>query len=189
MQRLLSPWRLRYITSARRRGAGCVFCRAARPQGDRDNLVLLRGRTHFAILNKYPYNNGHLMIVPFAHLATPSLAEPDALAEMMTLTVACERALRRVYRPAGINLGMNLGRSAGAGIEGHYHLHMVPRWEGDTNFMTAVHDTRVIPESLETAVRRLRPVLAGSVRPPRARTRRRTAPPNRRRPAASRRRS
>ena len=163
MQRLLSPWRLRYVASERRRRDRCVFCHAARARGGRDSLVLLRGRTHFAILNKYPYNNGHLMIVPFAHLATPSLARPDALAELMTLTVACERAIRSVYRPAGINLGMNLGKSAGAGIEGHYHMHMVPRWEGDTNFMTAVHDTRVIPESLRTAVRRLRPALAEEI--------------------------
>jgi len=159
MQRLFSPWRLRYVASEKRREAGCVFCRAIRARDDRRHLVLARGRSHYVILNKYPYNNGHLMIVPMAHLATPAESRPDDLAEMMQLAVRCETALRTVYRPTGINLGMNLGRSAGAGIEGHYHLHLVPRWDGDTNFMTVVHGTRVIPESLATTFRRLRPLL------------------------------
>jgi ATP adenylyltransferase len=159
MQRLFSPWRLRYVASQVRRVSGCVFCKAARGRSDRQALVLLRGRSNFVILNKYPYNNGHLMIVPNAHLASPAGAPDGSLAEMMQLAVRCEEALRRLYRPAGINLGMNLGRSAGAGIEGHYHLHIVPRWDGDTNFMTVVHDTRVIPESLRTTWSCLRPLL------------------------------
>lgn len=158
MDKLFRPWRLRYVTSGRR-PRGCIFCLAIKRQADRRNLVLLRGRTHYVILNKYPYNNGHLMIVPVAHLATPREAPDTALAELMRLTVRCEAALRTAYRPSGINLGMNLGRSAGAGIEGHYHLHMVPRWEGDTNFMTVVHGTRVIPEALDATYRRLRPLL------------------------------
>ena len=162
MKRLFSPWRLRYVSSASRRERGCVFCRAAAGRNDRASLVLARGRTHYVILNKYPYNNGHLMIVPRRHLATPALAEPESLAEMMSLAVRCETALRAAYRPSGINLGMNLGRSAGAGIEGHYHLHVVPRWDGDTNFMTVVHDTRVVPEALDTTWRRLRPLLAAT---------------------------
>src|SRR5439155_10797837 len=129
---------------------------------------------------KYPYSNGHLMIVPYAHLDTPAASTADALSEMMLLAVRCENALRRLYRPTGINLGMNLGRSAGAGIEGHYHLHVVPRWDGDTNFMSVVHGTRVIPEDLEVTYRRLRPLLqdppdAGSVR--RRRDRRRASTP------------
>jgi ATP adenylyltransferase len=155
MEKLFSPWRLRYITSGRRAEGGCVFCHAAGRRDDRRNLILLRGRYNFIILNKYPYNNGHLMIVPFAHLASLEEAAPGALEEMMALAVRCNGALRRVYRPSGITLGMNLGRSAGAGIESHYHLHIVPRWDGDTNFMTVVAGTRVIPEALSVTYRRL----------------------------------
>jgi ATP adenylyltransferase len=160
MEKLFSPWRLRYVASGRKRDRACPFCRALRAGRDRENLVLYRGRANFVILNKYPYNNGHLMIVPTAHLPSIQEAGPEALAEMMDLAVRCETALRRVYRPTGINLGMNLGRSAGAGIAGHFHMHVVPRWDGDTNFMTVVHGTRVIPEALRTTWRRLRPLLA-----------------------------
>jgi ATP adenylyltransferase len=163
MQRLFSPWRLRYIAGATGKVRGCVFCRALRPgAGD---LVLLRGRSHFVILNKFPYSNGHLMIVPRLHLSSPGQALPEALDEMMRLMVRCEATLRQVYRPTGINLGMNLGKSAGAGITGHYHMHMVPRWDGDTNFMTVVHSTRVIPESLRTTARRLRASLRRTDKP------------------------
>jgi len=162
MEKLFSPWRLRYIASDRRRIRGCVFCRAVKGRDDRANLVLYRGRSAFVILNKYPYNNGHLMIVPDAHLPTLHDAPAATLAEMMALAVRCESALQATYRPTGINLGMNLGRSAGAGIEGHFHLHLVPRWDGDTNFMTVVHGTRVIPEALASTYRRLRPLLAGA---------------------------
>lgn len=159
MRNLYSPWRLRYITSGLKPPRGCVFCGVLRARRDRDNLILLRGRRHFVILNRYPYNNGHLMIVAIDHLASLQDAESDALVEMTALIVRCDRALRAAYRPSGINLGMNLGRSAGAGITGHYHMHVVPRWDGDTNFMTVVHDTRVLPESLDSTWRRLRPLL------------------------------
>jgi len=164
MEKLFSPWRLRYITSGRKRDRGCVFCRAVRGRRDRDNLVLFRGRLSYVILNKYPYNNGHLMIVPYAHVPSLRDATPDTLQEMMALAVRSEAALQAVYHPTGINLGMNLGRSAGAGIEGHLHLHLVPRWDGDTNFMSVVHGTRVIPESLQATYRRLRPRLHESGR-------------------------
>lgn len=171
MEKLFSPWRLRYIRAAgRTRDRGCVFCRAVRGPRDRAHLVLLRGRRNYVILNKYPYNNGHMMIVPFAHAPTLAGAPDETLHEMMALAVRCEAALRRAYRPTGINLGMNLGRSAGAGIERHVHLHIVPRWEGDTNFMSVVHGTRVIPESLQATYRRLRPLLkAGANTAPRRR--------------------
>jgi ATP adenylyltransferase len=186
MQRLFSPWRLSYVSAHRPRHEGCVFCRAARRGGRPDRLVVHRARHNFVILNKYPYNNGHLMIVPYAHLDTPAASTAEALSEMMLLAVRCETALRRLYRPTGINLGMNLGRSAGAGIAGHYHLHVVPRWEGDTNFMTVVHETRVIPESLGTTARRLRPLLAGpdgaSAPRPKHRRSRTGRPARRRRP-------
>ncbi len=173
MEKLFSPWRLRYVASGRRKAAGCVFCRACRGRDDRANLVLGRGRRTFVILNKYPYNNGHLMIVPCDHLATLSDAPASVLEEMIRLAARCEAALRSAYRPSGINLGMNLGRSAGAGIEGHLHLHVVPRWDGDTNFMTVVHGTRVIPEALSVTYRRLRPLLVGlgQERPPAERSR------------------
>lgn len=184
MEKLFSPWRLRYVASARRDDDGCVFCHASKSRKDRENLVLYRGRTHFVILNKYPYNNAHLMIVPYQHRATLRRVPGESLEEMMSLVAKCETALRSVYRPSGINLGMNLGRSAGAGITGHYHMHLVPRWDGDTNFMTVVHGTRVIPEALSVTYRRLRPFLkAGAKASPPARGRR----TRRRRPGRSRR--
>ncbi|HEU4403403.1 MAG TPA: HIT domain-containing protein [Candidatus Polarisedimenticolia bacterium] len=161
MDKLFSPWRLRYITTPdRRKARGCVFCRVLKERRDRRNLILLRGRSNFVILNKYPYNNGHLMIVPSAHIGSLQDAPVPVLEEMIGLVVRCEAALRTAYRPTGINLGMNLGRSAGAGIEGHVHMHLVPRWDGDTNFMTVVHGTRVIPEALDSTYRRLRPLLS-----------------------------
>lgn len=169
MEKLFSPWRLRYVASGKRDTA-CVFCRAVRGRADRASLVLARGRSAFVILNKYPYNNGHLMIVPNAHLPNLQDAPPATLNEMMELAVRCEGALRVVYRPSGINLGMNLGKSAGAGIEGHFHLHLVPRWDGDTNFMSVVHGTRVIPEALSDSYRRLRPHLSAHRRPSRSGT-------------------
>lgn len=165
MEKLFSPWRLRYIVSPRRQRAGCVFCRAFRGRRDRDNLVLARGRGAFVILNKYPYNNGHLMVVPAAHAAGLQDVGREVLVEIMDWTVRCETALRKAYRPTGINLGINLGRSAGAGIEGHLHVHLVPRWDGDTNFMSVVHGTRVIPEALRTTWARLRPLIAADPRP------------------------
>ncbi|HZY32089.1 MAG TPA: HIT domain-containing protein [Candidatus Methylomirabilis sp.] len=167
MEKLFSPWRLRYITSVHDRGSGCVFCRAARGRRDRANLVLSRGISNFVILNKYPYNNGHLMIVPFAHVPRLADTSPETLHEMMALAVRCETALRTAYRPTGINLGMNLGRSAGAGIDRHLHLHVVPRWDGDTNFMSVIHGTRVLPESLQATYGRLRPLLQGEGPAPR----------------------
>src|SRR6266568_4812524 len=174
MDKLFSPWRLRYIRAAgRARDRGCVFCRAIRSGSDRTNLVILRSRSNFVILNKYPYNNGHMMIVPFAHVASLETASIETLQEMMSLAVRCEAALRTAYHPTGINLGMNLGRSAGAGIEGHLHMHLVPRWDGDTNFMSVVHGTRVIPESLQATYRRLRPLLISDGAAPRSRARER----------------
>jgi ATP adenylyltransferase len=190
MEKLFSPWRLRYIASGSRRSRACVFCRASTARNDRQNLVLLRGRSNFVILNKYPYNNGHLMIVPIDHLPTLQDAPPATLDEMMALAVRCDSALRSAYRPTGVNLGMNLGRSAGAGIEGHFHLHLVPRWDGDTNFMTVVHGTRVIPEALASTYRRLRPLLAGNADgrpagPRRSRETRRSSRRRTRKPAGS----
>ena len=131
---------------------GCIFCDAG------DDLVLARGRLCYAILNLYPYNNGHLMIVPRRHIGTLSAATADELAELMRLTRHAEMALTEAYRPQGINVGMNLGRPAGAGIIDHLHVHLVPRWTGDTNFMSVVGNVRVLPEELGETVKRLRPI-------------------------------
>ena len=136
--------------------AGCVFC-AAR-DGDDSSLVVFSGRTCFVILNKYPYNNGHLMVVPNRHIALPSEATPSELGEMIALAARAEVAIREAYAPHGMNMGINLGKPAGAGILDHLHMHVVPRWNGDTNFMTVVGETRVLPEELPVTAVRLRPI-------------------------------
>lgn len=133
----------------------CIFCRASADTEDEKNLVLLRGEHSFVILNAYPYTTGHLMIAPYAHLATLEKASSEILLEMMQIAQKCLRALKKDYRPNGFNLGFNLGRSAGAGVEGHFHLHIVPRWEGDTNFMAVIGNVRVMPEKLKETYRRL----------------------------------
>jgi ATP adenylyltransferase len=161
MDRLWSPWRLDYITGPKDKSV-CVFCRhveetRANPDGA-DSLVLATGAHVFVVLNRYPYNNGHLMVVPNKHTATLTGLDPAELSELMLFTQRSEQALRDAYPPEGINIGINLGRAAGAGIEEHLHVHLVPRWSGDTNFMTVVGETRVLPEDLPSSARRLRPV-------------------------------
>jgi ATP adenylyltransferase len=136
---------------------GCIFCEALGREAD-DPLLLYRGRTCFVILNLYPYNNGHLMVVPNRHVAALAGAEPGELAELMALTRHAEIALTEAYRPQGLNVGMNLGRPAGAGVADHLHVHVVPRWNGDTNFMSVVGNVRVLPEELAATAARLRPV-------------------------------
>ncbi len=138
----------------------CVFCAARDALDDPASLVVLRGTTCFVLLNLYPYNNGHVMVVPNRHIANLASAEPEELNELMRLTRLAELALTEAYEPHGINVGINLGRPAGAGILDHLHLHLVPRWNGDTNFMTVVGETRVLPEDLSQAAARLRPVFA-----------------------------
>jgi ATP adenylyltransferase len=135
----------------------CIFCDAARnPADDERNFVLHRGAHTFVILNLYPYISGHLMIAPYAHLGELDAAPKEATDEIMDLTKRCQTALREIYHPQGFNLGMNLGRAAGAGIADHIHMHLMPRWSGDTNFMTSVAETRVLPEDLATTYRKLR---------------------------------
>jgi ATP adenylyltransferase len=148
MPNLFTPWRYAYLSGGRR-PKGCVFCKAGRSRDDARALLVHRGRHNYIILNRYPYNSGHLMIVPYAHLGDLDRGTGPQLREMMELAARCERVLKRVYRIQGLNLGMNLGSPAGAGIRGHIHLHLVPRWSGDTNFMTVVGRTRVTPEDLE----------------------------------------
>lgn len=135
----------------------CVFCDAL-TDNDPSGLVLFRGDVCFVILNLYPYNNGHLMIVPFRHAGTLSSLTREELSELMVLTQRAEAALTEAYRPQGLNVGLNLGRPAGAGIADHVHVHVVPRWTGDTNFMSVVGNVRVLPEELEETAQRLRPI-------------------------------
>ena len=161
MQRLWTPWRLSYVTSASTPSAGCVFCDAL-ARGD-EPLVAWTGQRAFVILNKFPYNNGHLMIVPKRHVARLSALDGDELLELMRLSQACEQALAQVYAPHGFNLGINLGRSAGAGIADHLHVQVVPRWDGDTSFMTVFGETRVLPEELPVTAARIREALGGLI--------------------------
>jgi ATP adenylyltransferase len=156
MDRLWAPWRLAYVTAAPAPSTDCIFCDAL-TSADAE-LTVFRGRHAFVILNLYPYNNGHLMVVPNRHLNALVLLTQDEQQEMMSLTRLSEMALTEAYRPQGLNVGINLGRAAGAGIENHLHIHVVPRWQGDTNFMTAVGETRVLPEDLRQTASNLRPV-------------------------------
>ena len=137
--------------------AGCVFC-IAKTIGEGRQLIVHEGQLAYIILNKFPYNAGHLMVVPQRHVAQIALLERDELTEMAVLTQLCERVLNEAYSPQGINVGMNLGRPAGAGIVDHLHIHLVPRWNGDTNFMTVVGEVRVLPEELPRTAERLRPL-------------------------------
>lgn len=160
VERLWSPWRNAYITAT---GANlsqadaCIFCEAVKnPADDEKNFVLYRGLHNFVILNLYPYVSGHLMIAPNAHLGELDTAPKETTDELMDLAKRCQTALREIYRPQGFNLGMNLGRVAGAGIPDHIHMHIIPRWLGDTNFMTSVAEVRVLSEDLPTTYRKLR---------------------------------
>ena len=150
--RLWAPWRTRYLAMKPERR--CIFCLAKTPGHDRRRLVVARGRHTFALLNLYPYNNGHVMVAPSRHIGDLAKLRPAEWAEMLTLSQALLRKLKQALRPHGFNLGMNLGRVGGAGIPGHLHLHLVPRWSGDTNFMPILAGTKVISQSLED-VRRL----------------------------------
>ena len=160
MDRLWSPWRLPYVTGTGH-ADGCIFCDPRTPSPTppfRDDLILFRARLCYVILNLYPYNNGHLMVVPNRHVGTLAAATADELTELMRLTRHAEMALGETYQPQGINIGVNLGRSAGAGIVDHLHIHLVPRWTGDTNFMSVVGNVRVLPEELAETAKRLRPI-------------------------------
>ncbi|MGH9721212.1 MAG: HIT family protein [Bryobacteraceae bacterium] len=154
MEHLWSPWRYRYVSKAGP-SAECIFCSKASVARDAENLVVHRAGRNFVILNLYPYTSGHLMIAPYEHVATLGEAADGTIEEMMRLTRSAEQYLREIYKPEGMNIGMNLGHCAGAGVAGHIHMHVVPRWIGDANFMTTVGETRVLPESLEDAYAKL----------------------------------
>jgi ATP adenylyltransferase len=144
------------VSGAGGESSGCIFCQAS--ESGRDELVLVRGRLAYVILNLYPYNNGHLMVVPRRHVATLHATTADERGELMDLTRHAEMALAEAYQPQGINIGLNLGRPAGAGIVDHLHIHVVPRWSGDTNFMSVIGETRVLPEDLAATKGRLQPI-------------------------------
>lgn len=155
MDFLWSPWRFRYVSRPPAPGS-CIFCEKAAARRDEENYILQRGRLNFVILNLFPYTTGHLMVAPYAHVADLAGLAAETLAEMMEMAQRAERALREAYHPDGLNLGMNLGQAAGAGVAGHLHLHLLPRWFADSNFMTTVGETRVLPEDLATTYEKLR---------------------------------
>jgi ATP adenylyltransferase len=154
MDRLWTPWRLDYVSKASDSTASCIFCDALTGSTNAE-LIVHRGRAAYVILNKYPYNNGHLMVVFNRHLPRLAEATPDELNEVMALTRAAEIVLTEAYHPHGFNTGLNIGKPAGAGVLDHLHVHIVPRWNGDTNFMTVTGETRVLPEQLPQTAARL----------------------------------
>lgn len=158
MDFLWTPWRYRYLSEPSREDR-CVFCDALALNDDEKSRIVLRGKLSFIILNRFPYTSGHVMIVPYAHVAELHECDGEALAEMMRLAQKMETALAGIYHPQGFNLGMNLGRCAGAGVTGHLHLHMLPRWIGDANFMTTVAETRMEPEELSITYEKLKRAL------------------------------
>jgi ATP adenylyltransferase len=148
MERLWAPWRLQYVTQEKVEG-GCIFCDKPKLGDDRAAHIVRRGKAAYIMLNTFPYNNGHLMIVPFVHTSAFEDLSSDTINEMMALAQDCTRILKAEFNAEGLNLGFNLGACAGAGIKDHLHLHLVPRWAGDTNFMPVIADVRVIPQSLD----------------------------------------
>jgi len=155
MKQLWSPWRMTYIENHEKED-GCVFCKAQANADSAENLIAFRGQNAYVILNRYPYTSGHLMVIPFEH--KPNLEELNAetRAEMMELTSHSTTILRKIYKTESFNVGANIGEAAGAGVLGHVHIHIVPRWAGDTNFMSSVGETRVLPEALEDTYKRVK---------------------------------
>lgn len=154
MNYLWSPWRMKYIQNHDEEG--CVFCNVQAQPDSPENLIVFRGRRAFVILNRYPYTSGHLMVVPTDHQPSFEDLSTETRAEVMELITECIQVLRMVYKPEAFNVGANIGSVAGAGIAGHVHMHVVPRWGGDTSFMSSIAETRVLPESLEETLRRVR---------------------------------
>ncbi|MFM8313868.1 MAG: HIT family protein [Deltaproteobacteria bacterium] len=149
MKPLWAPWRMEFITSEKKEGC-CVFCDLPKEKEDKKNLILYRGESVFVILNKFPYNLGHMMVVPYEHTNQFQTLKKEQLLEMMQETQRVMGVLTEVYRPEGFNTGMNLGQAVGAGIKEHLHFHIVPRWNGDTNFMPVLSETKGMPEHLQT---------------------------------------
>ncbi|WP_457750507.1 HIT family protein [Thermococcus sp.] len=159
MRVLWAPWRIEYIRSPKH--DGCIFCDFPKENRDEERLILYRGEYSFVIMNNYPYNPGHVMIAPYRHVGRWEDLTDEELLEIMKLSQMMIKVLKKVMSPQGFNMGVNLGRVAGAGIDDHVHLHIVPRWNGDTNFMPVIADTKVIPESLEEAYKELKKAIEG----------------------------
>ncbi len=155
---LFAPWRYEYLVSEKQ--SGCIFCEAAASSDDDASLVVFRGKRVFVLLNRYPYTNGHVMVAPLAHEAWFSDSSGDTLAELIALVTRAQKILVRELKTDGLNVGVNFGSAAGAGVAGHYHVHVVPRWSGDTNFMSVAAGVRVVPEELAVTRRRLTPLFA-----------------------------
>ncbi len=155
MKRIWSPWRMKYILNHDKQ-KGCIFCNALARTDNEENLIIKRGDKAFVILNLYPYTSGHIMVAPMAHQPSLELLDPETRAEMMELVSQAIVILKQTYKPQAFNVGANIGEAAGAGEPGHVHLHIVPRWAGDTNFMSTLGETRVLPEELEQTYKRIR---------------------------------
>lgn len=158
MDYLWTPWRYAYVSTADK-APECVFCQCMKESDDRETMIVHRAKHNFIVLNKFPYTSGHVMIVPYAHLDELRKLPADAAQEMMALTQKLETVLRDVYHPDGINVGMNIGKAAGAGVAGHIHMHVLPRWVADANFVSVIGETRVLPEALEETWRKLKEAL------------------------------
>jgi ATP adenylyltransferase len=156
MDRLWAPWRMQYIQGIDKKEEGCVFCSKPSEKNDRENLILHRGNSSFVVMNLYPYNNGHLMVIPYTHTSDILSIPPSTSSEIWELLCLCKLVLSKAFNPDGFNIGMNLGRSAGAGIDQHVHLHIVPRWNGDTNFIPVLSNTKVISQALHETYDALR---------------------------------
>lgn len=163
MDYLWTPWRYAYITGAKE-GENCIFCHKAEESDDRKAWIVHRGTHCYICLNAFPYTSGHVMVIPFEHIDELQKLPREAADEMMELCQRSETVLRNLYRPDGINLGMNIGAAAGAGVAGHIHMHVLPRWIADANFMSVVGETRVLPEALDVSWERLRKEFAGGVK-------------------------
>lgn len=154
--RLWTPWRMEYIVDTNRPG-GCIFCDKPEEESDRENLILFRGERIFVIMNRYPYNNGHLMVTPYSHVSDVTLLTEEEMLEVSRSIQKSVEILKETMNPQGFNVGMNMGKAAGAGIDDHLHFHVVPRWNGDTNFMPVLSDVRVMPEHLDETYLKLKP--------------------------------
>jgi ATP adenylyltransferase len=154
MDYLWTPWRYAYVAAAQRTD-GCIFCVAPKENDDEKMLIVHRGRHCFVILNAFPYTPGHVLVVPYAHLDELQKLPAEAASEMMALSQRMETVLRELYKPDGINLGMNIGKAAGAGIAGHIHMHVLPRWVADSNFVSVIGETRILPETLDVTWKRM----------------------------------
>ena len=159
---LFAPWRYEYLVAEK--SEGCIFCEAAASKNDRESLVVFRGRRVFVMLNRYPYTNGHVMVAPYEHRARLSQSDEETLRELIGTVARGEKILTDAYKTDGLNVGLNLDSAAGAGFSDHYHVHLVPRWKGDTNFMTVAGDVRVVPEEPSVTLARLTPLFAEASR-------------------------